>query len=83
MITMRFEQVTRKRKVRVKCNVCGKMRNRYVSVTHTVNLFNKNDDGSIRSTEEVQHRVSVELDSDVKKLLADGIVCGSCEGKES
>jgi hypothetical protein len=79
MITMRFEQVTRKRTVRLKCKSCGKTRTRTVSVTHTVNPFNKNEDGSIRSTQEVWQCVGVELESEVKKLLADGIVCNSCE----
>lgn len=79
MITMRFEQVTRKRTVRLKCKSCGKTRTRTVSVTHTVNPFNKNEDGSIRSTREVWQCVGVELESEVKKLFADGIVCNSCQ----
>ncbi len=83
MITMRFEQVTRKRTVRLKCKSCGKTRTRTVSVTHTINPFNKNEEGFVRSPQEVQQCVSVELDVDVKKLLSDGIICGSCEGKES
>ncbi|QDP45501.1 hypothetical protein SEA_FUZZBUSTER_17 [Microbacterium phage FuzzBuster] len=60
-ITTRFDEVTRRRVVQGKCSVCGKRTTRTLAVTNTVNPFNKNADGTIKTRDEVAADVSRQL----------------------
>ena len=76
MITQ-FEEVTRKRTASFVCNRCAKSRKRVLSVTHTVNPYNLNPDGSVRTRGEVALCVHTELDA----LMVKTYVCATCEKK--
>lgn len=54
-----FEEVTRYGRATWK--VDGKRRTKRHKVTHTINPWNRNDDGTVRSREEVTARVEAEL----------------------
>lgn len=77
-VTHRFQEVTRSDRVSVKCAGCGKDRVRTVTVTHTINPYNRNDDGSVRSPQEVADRVRAELAGRVKETAASTIICKTC-----
>jgi hypothetical protein len=76
-MTYSFERVTRSRKVSFVCNCCAKSRSRVVRVTHTINPFNQNPDGSVRTSGEVLACVQSDLDALVVKTC----VCATCERK--
>ncbi len=78
-VTHRFQEVSRQQRVSVKCMGCGKDRVRTVTVTHTINPFNRNDAGEIRSPEEVRQRVVAELAERVKETAGSKIICRTCE----
>jgi len=61
--TVRFEPVKTSRQKSGKCPVCGKRVVRRKTFEHTVNPFNKNKDGSVRTFEEVLNRVNEEADN--------------------
>lgn len=60
-IIQRFEPVQLKEKVRVICDVCKKGMYRTIIARQTVNPFNKNEDGSIKTRMEVYDSVKSEL----------------------
>lgn len=61
------------------CKSCGKQRVRTVTVEHTCNPFNKNDDGSVRTATEVWRRAQAVAAQDAAKLNGSEIVCQTCE----
>jgi len=65
MITMTttFPTVNTTRQRTGKCTYCGKRTVRRQSFTHTINPFNRNEDGSIRTPEEVRACVNGEADA--------------------
>ena len=73
---IRFQEVSLYGEKSGKCVVCGKRTKRSKKVTHTVNPFNKNEDGTIRTYDEVMERVSEE----VKKWKQEPIYHVKCEG---
>lgn len=80
--THRFQEVTRRQRVGVTCGGCGKPRIRTVTVTHTINPFNKNDLGQVRSPQEVLDRVRAELAEQVKATAGKTIVCKACKAED-
>jgi hypothetical protein len=78
-VTHRFQEVTRQQRVTVKCIGCGKDRVRTVTVTHTVNPFNRNDLGEARSAQEVLECVRAELAKRVNETALSKIICRTCE----
>ena len=62
MPTYTFPPITVRRVHSGKCPVCGKTVRRSRSFTHTVNPFNRNPDGSVRTVAEVTARVNAEAD---------------------
>ncbi len=78
-VSHRFQEVTRQRRVTVKCIGCNKDRVRTVTVTHTINPFNKNELGHVRSPQEVANQVREELAEQVKKMAGQTIICRTCE----
>ncbi len=77
--TVVFPKITRKREVKIPCKVCGKKSKRVLSVTNTVNPFNLNKDGQIKSQQEVTDNVVAQLKAKVEETLAVGRICTSCE----
>lgn len=71
----RFEEITRKRTISIICGHCAKPRRRTLSVTHTVNPFNQNPDGSVRTHEQVVDCLRADLDALHRKT----VLCTTCE----
>lgn len=66
----KFREVTKKRHITGKCYVCGKKFTRVVSVTHTINPYNLNLRGRMKSPQEVEIDVLQELDDICSKINA-------------
>jgi hypothetical protein len=61
MTIYRFEQIKATGKKRVPCEGgCGKKVSRQMTFTKTVNPFNKNADGTVKTREEVRESVQAE-----------------------
>lgn len=71
-----FEKVSLYGSKAGKCG-CGKRRQRKVTITNTINPFNKNSEGAPKSREEVLADVKKELDA----WYAEPIYCDNCEPK--
>ena len=78
MITQ-FEEITRKRTVSFVCQSCAKPKKRVLSVTHTINPYNQNPDGTVRTPGEVLDCVRGELDA----LVAKTTTCATCSKTKS
>lgn len=61
-----FQEVTQRSTRRAKCARCGKARTRTYVVTHTINPWNKNEDGTVRSREQVAKCVAAELAEELR-----------------
>jgi hypothetical protein len=68
-----FEKVSAYPKKTGKC-LCGKRRSRSTHIYHTINPFNKNAKGEIKTYAEVRADVSKE----VAKWMAEPIRCDDC-----
>lgn len=81
-VTTRFEPVKWSEKVRVHCRGgCGKKYYRTVSVEHTINPFNKNKEGEIKTREEVRADVKANAAAEKAEMLEKGIVCAKCSNQ--
>jgi gamma-glutamyl phosphate reductase len=80
MPTYIFEEARVSLPYKVICSGCGKKLIRKAVVTHTVNPFNKNADGSVKNYREVHAgaRAAAQAIVDAKNNTA--IICGKCEG---
>lgn len=74
-----FEEIKRRESVVLPCKKCGIKRERVVSESSTVNPFNTNEDGSVKTREEVIQQVKQKLQAAVEKVKAEGIICRKCE----
>jgi len=82
VITTKFEEVKQSSQVKIICSVCGKKRIRTITVCHTINPFNKNEDGTIRNYAQVSENVSKELKERVEKLKnKKDFICKTCKEK--
>lgn len=63
MPTYRFEELRTRRQHVGKCPNCGKRVSRSRSFEQTVNPFNKNADGTVKSRDEVWAAVKAEADA--------------------
>jgi hypothetical protein len=61
------------------CGGCGKTLNRVAKVEHTVNPFNKNDDGSIKTRSEVYRSADLAAREEAAKLEGSVQTCRDCE----
>jgi len=59
-----------------KCRECGKRCSRSKTFEQTINPWNKNDDGTQKSANDIRAELRVE----VKTWLGEAIICASCEG---
>ena len=79
LIRQTFQSVRRSRKVRFTCVNCGATnRSRTITVEHTVNPFNKNENGTVRTPAQVAENVTRQLARDVLKFSAEPW-CARCE----
>lgn len=74
-ISIRFEVVKRSTRKSGKCVKCGKRCTRSRTEEGTINPFNRNPDGSIRSREEIGR----DLDAKLSEWLKEPIMHASCE----
>lgn len=71
-----FEEIQRSRVVRAVCARCGKKRQRTFTADQTVNPYNKNEDGSVKTRDQVIASVNAELDN----FCAETFYCATCYG---
>lgn len=75
MTTYNFAEVTKRGKKSGKCAVCGKRTTRSITITNTINPFNKNADGAPKSYDEVLADVTAKRDG----WLANPVMHKTCE----
>jgi hypothetical protein len=73
-----FDEIKRSHTVRAACTKCGKKRQRKFTADQTVNPYNRNEDGSVKTREEVARAVEAEL----VVMLAKPFLCGDCDAIE-
>lgn len=66
---------------RVACRECGRISVRKIQECCTVNPFNRNDDGSIRTPEQVQARAKLRAAERALKEESAGRICRPCSPK--
>lgn len=77
MPMIEFESIIKKQKITGVCKNCGKKRSITISEEETVNPFNKNKDGSIKTYAEVEESVNKELSKKINKWNKK-FICKSC-----
>jgi len=73
-----YEKVERKKKVKVVCNVCGRIKQTIVSVSQTINPFNKNSDGELKTRDEISEELGRELIIRCTNAVGEGYTCNPC-----
>ena len=74
IVTFRTTAISRHRSGT--CTVCGKKgRKRSKTFSQTLNPYNKNEDGSIRTEEDIRHALSVEAHAWQNLPM----ICATCE----
>lgn len=63
------------------CKVCRKIRTRKIKAYQTINPFNKNKDGHIKTGDEIQIENSEELRKKIIEIETQGVICKACEEK--
>jgi hypothetical protein len=58
-----FEKVTHRAEKRVPCTICGRKMTRAKTFWQTLNPFNKNADGDVKSREEIYRELKAEADA--------------------
>jgi ribosomal protein L37AE/L43A len=69
-----FHKITAKRRVTGVCTKCGNKRSRTLTAYQTVNPFNKDSEGKVKTRDEISREVWTE----VKAKAAEPFVCASC-----
>jgi hypothetical protein len=78
MITrIQFDVIKHSTKVTGRCTKCGKRRTRTVIKEQTVNPFNRNADGTIKTREEIHEAVWAEVAAEADALQKD-FICATC-----
>lgn len=79
MVTYTFRAYRGRATHRFTCPVCEKPgRVRTLTVEHTVNPFNKNEDGSVKTATEVMRSAQAEAEA-AKARFAKAPLCAKCE----
>jgi hypothetical protein len=73
--TITFDEVSRMASKRCKCVMCGNRRERTERFHQTVNPFNRNADGTVKSRRDIGR----ELDERVIAWRAQSMICRTCE----
>lgn len=82
MGTYTFQQYWGYAKAVVKCRECGAPSTRNIKEYNTVNPFNKNEDGSIRTPAEVRICAQAAAEREAARQEERGRICRKCEPKE-
>jgi len=78
-ITTRFEEAKLRAERSGKCISCGKRRKRAFTYSNTVNPWNKDENGEVRSYGQVRQVVSDKLNEFMNRFDKRGFKCSSCE----
>jgi hypothetical protein len=79
MTTIIFQEIKQKKTLQGLCRVCNRKRTRTITEEQTVNPFNKNEDGTIKSYFEVVQSVRETLEKRIKRFQDEGFVCRKCK----
>lgn len=79
MTTINFQEIKNKQILSGICKVCNKKRTRTITEEQTINPFNKNADGTIKTRYEVSLSVKENLEKRVNRFKEEGFVCRSCK----
>jgi hypothetical protein len=74
----RFEEVKRSKKVKGVCQKCSRERTRTVSISETVNPYNRNKDGTIKNPHEVCLSVCSRLVTAIDNMQKN-FICATCQ----
>lgn len=73
-----FEEVRRKRSIRVSCRLCGKRLTRIVSEWATISPFNVDEHRVQKTREQVTRDVEAKLKAKIADLERHGVICRAC-----
>lgn len=81
MRTMRltFQRYKGSAPYKVGCSICGKLLKRTATEEHTVNPFNKNEDGSVKTVAQVQASAQAAAEEMAIKLSQKPTTCRDCD----
>ena len=74
-----FERIEQKRSVTYTCTKCGKKKTKVVSYSETINPFNKDKDGNVKSRWEVEESVANGIKNAIDKFKSTSC-CSKCRG---
>lgn len=74
MTTYRFTEVKVRATKVLPCPRCARAVRRSTTITHTINPFNKNVDGTVKTYAEVR----ADVDREVATWKAEPVICGAC-----
>ena len=77
-----YREVARRKIVAMKCEHCGKPTKRTLKEWQTINPFNLNADGAVKTVAEIVREVDAVLELRADALRERGLVCRSCESDE-
>jgi hypothetical protein len=72
-----FSEIRTRRTLKLRCS-CGKRVTRTISVSHTVNPWNRDAGGNVKTRAQVADDVTRELEQEVSIVQANAL-CRSCE----
>ena len=79
MTMISFEEIKRKQVIKGICVKCDKKKTRTIDECQTISLFNKNDDGTVKSRYEVGQSVTENLSKRIEKFNKEGFICRKCK----
>lgn len=79
--TIHFTQHWGYAKASVACRSCGAISKRNIKEYCTVNPFNKNEDGTVCTTEQVKAKAWKRAEEEAARQVAEGRICRKCEKK--
>lgn len=77
--TIRFQGIKAREHYTCQCGSCGKTLRRVVTVEHTINPFNRNPDGTLRTASEVRANALVEAKRIAGEKQGGVVTCRNCE----
>lgn len=82
MVTINFQSFPAKLTARFECSSCGKKRTRVFKAECTVNPFNTNEDGSVKTPAQVRKQSQADVSRQVERFMTKP-ACSTCEGSLS
>ena len=79
MTTINFDEIKQKRTINGLCTSCLKKRTRTITEEQTINPFNKNTDGTVKTRHEVVVSVQIGLEKRIDRFLTEGFLCRKCK----